>query len=931
MIRTRFSPSPTGLIHLGNARAALFSALYASKEQGQFLLRIEDTDGARSEEKYTQLLQDDLHWLGVAWQEGPGVGGPHQPYWQSQRHEIYAHYYTALEKQGSAYPCFCTEQELALNRKIQLSRGQAPRYPGTCRKLNSTEIAARLAQGMQPALRFHVPSNTKIDFLDLAKGPQHFNSDDIGDFIIRRAEGTASFMFCNAIDDSLMGVTHVLRGDDHLANTPRQLMLLQALAIRAPQYAHLSLITGEDGAPLSKRHGSFSLHDLREEGYLAHAVLNYLSRLSHTYEQQTLMSFSELATHFKLEKLSRAPARFDKNQLLHWQKEAVMALDNAATLAWLGEEITQKIPAAKRDLFADVMRKNVLFPAQAKMWSNIFFGETLQYSAAQVAILKEAQEPFFIEAQLAVKKHGIDSKNICAELNSKLNVAGKKLFMPLRVALTGEEHGPELIHITTLLGAEKCCNILPLLYSKYEDKMLKIYNSLTQQKEIFTPLQTGQVKMYVCGPTVYDYCHIGNARSFTAFDMIVRYLQYRNYTVTYVRNITDIDDKIIKRAIENQTEFMTVVTRFTTAFREDMAQLNLLTPTHEPRATEFVPAIIELIQTLLAKKYAYVSSNGDVYYDVRRFAQYGCLSHRNIDELESGARVEISNVKQDPLDFVLWKMAKPDEPAWESPWGKGRPGWHIECSAMSSKLLGMTFDLHGGGKDLIFPHHENEIAQSEAASQQKFVNYWLHAGYLQIDKEKMSKSLGNFFTVRDLLKKYSPEVLRYFLLSGHYRSPLNFTEDLLLQAHHSLTRLYTALRDLPTATPPTENQYTQQFIAAMDDDFNTPTAFSILFELAHVIQRLRANDLAAAAQHAAVLKHLGGVLGLLQTPPLEFLQGKIENVDVEKIEALIAARNHARATKNWPEADRIRQELAQLSIILEDGAEGTTWKMMASS
>lgn len=454
-VRTRFSPSPTGMLHLGNARAALFSALYATKEKGVFILRIEDTDQTRSEHKYTEMLQEDLHWLGVNWQEGPGVGGPYQPYWQSERHDIYEKYYQELEKKGLVYPCFCTDQELALNRKIQLSRGQAPRYPGTCRKLTQDEIAKRIADGKTPALRFHVPDNLTIEFVDLVKGVQKFKGADIGDFIIRRAQGTASFMFSNAIDDSLMNVTHAIRGEDHLANTPRQLMILQALNLPTPQYGHLSLILSDDAAKLSKREGSFSLNDLHREGYLPAAVINYLSRLSHTYERLDLMSFAELAENFKIEKLSRAPARFDRNQLLHWQKEAVMTLDNAATRVWLGDEILEKVPADKKDLFAEVMRKNILFPHEAQIWAAVFFGAEPQFTHEQLAILQEAGEAFFEEAMALTKQYGIDIKKIADELKTKLTVSGKKLFMPLRIALTGEQNGPELIHIASLLGPEK--------------------------------------------------------------------------------------------------------------------------------------------------------------------------------------------------------------------------------------------------------------------------------------------------------------------------------------------------------------------------------------------------------------------------------------------------------------------------------------------
>lgn len=452
MTRTRFSPSPTGMIHLGNVRSALFSALYAKHAHGTFILRIEDTDQSRSEEKFTESMLSDLTWLGMHWQEGPNVGGPNMPYFQSQRAEIYAHYYRELEEKGLAYPCFCSDQELALHRKLQLSRGQPPRYPGTCRKLTKEVIAERIANGKKPALRFIVPQNKDIDFVDFVKGPQHFNSDDIGDFIIRRADGSSSFMFCNAIDDSLMKVSHVIRGEDHLSNTPRQLMILQALHMSTPQYGHLSLIMGDDGSKLSKRHGSFSLHDLHAEGYLPIAVMNYLARLSHSYEEQKLLSFEELAQRFNIEKISRAPARFDKNQLLHWQKEAVLKLDATSAWQWLGENLKDNIPAEKRDLFIEVMIKNIVLPHEASEWAERFFGEKLDFNDEQLTILSEAGKTFFDKTVDAVNKHDINIKTVLDELKNDLGVSGKKLFMPMRIALTGENHGPELVHIATLLG-----------------------------------------------------------------------------------------------------------------------------------------------------------------------------------------------------------------------------------------------------------------------------------------------------------------------------------------------------------------------------------------------------------------------------------------------------------------------------------------------
>jgi cysteinyl-tRNA synthetase len=459
--------------------------------------------------------------------------------------------------------------------------------------------------------------------------------------------------------------------------------------------------------------------------------------------------------------------------------------------------------------------------------------------------------------------------------------------------------------------------------------MLQIHNSLTRHKAPFQPIEPGKVRMYVCGMTVYDYCHLGHARVLVVFDVVYRYLRALGYDVTYIRNITDIDDKIIRRANENGEPFQALTERFIQAMREDAEALGVLPPTDEPRATAHIGEILAMVQTLIDKDLAYVAANGDVYYAVSRFPDYGKLSGKDPADLRAGARVEIGESKRDPLDFALWKSAKPGEPAWDSPWGPGRPGWHIECSAMSTCCLGNHFDIHGGGADLQFPHHENEIAQSEGATGEPFVNVWMHNGFVRVNEEKMSKSLGNFFTVREILRLYRPEEVRYFILTSHYRSPLNYDDSALQQARAALTRLYTALRGLPEAVPAEYESFRTRFQSAMDDDFNTPEALAVLFELAREINRLRADgSVDQAATHGALLRDLGRVLGLLQDDPEFYLRGGVdaEGPSDAEIEAMIEQRRAARANKDWAEADRVREALTAAGIVLEDGPQGTTWR-----
>jgi cysteinyl-tRNA synthetase len=459
--------------------------------------------------------------------------------------------------------------------------------------------------------------------------------------------------------------------------------------------------------------------------------------------------------------------------------------------------------------------------------------------------------------------------------------------------------------------------------------MLKIYNSLSRGKEEFNPITPGKVRMYVCGMTVYDFCHLGHARVMVVFDMVARYLRVSGYDVTYIRNITDIDDKIIKRANENGEDIAELTARFITAMHEDATALGIEEPTQEPRATDYIDQIVQMISALIEKKHAYVAENSDVFYDVSTFTDYGKLSGKRLDELRAGERVEIQEAKDDPLDFVLWKSAKPDEPNWDSPWGPGRPGWHIECSAMSTHCLGNHFDIHGGGQDLQFPHHENEIAQSVGATDEPFVNLWMHNGFVRVDDEKMSKSLDNFFTVREVLQQYRPEEIRFFILSSHYRSPLNYSLDNLDEAHAALDRLYTALRDCPANIEQRDESIIQSFNTVMDDDFNTPKAIAVLHELAHELNRLQDKSSEQAHVLAGTLKYLGGVLGILQETPQVYLQSKTgyaqASMSDEEIQSYIGQRKQARVDKDFAEADRIRDLLIENGVNLEDTPDGTLW------
>ena len=460
--------------------------------------------------------------------------------------------------------------------------------------------------------------------------------------------------------------------------------------------------------------------------------------------------------------------------------------------------------------------------------------------------------------------------------------------------------------------------------------MLCIYNTLTHEKEEFRPINKGKVGIYVCGLTVYDYTHLGHARMLVSFDVIVRHLRAKGFEVTYVRNITDIDDKILARATENKEVFSDLTARFIASMHEDEKALSVLPPDIEPRATEHIASMISMINTLVQKDYAYKAENGDVYFSVVNFPEYGKLSKKKMDELLDGARVGVGELKRDPRDFVLWKSSKDGNVGWDSPWGYGRPGWHIECSAMSTEALGNNFDIHGGGSDLLFPHHENEIAQSQCATGCKFANFWMHNGPLRVDNEKMSKSLDNFFTVREVLKSYSPEVIRYLLISSHYRSPINYSEQSLQQSAKALERVYIGLKglELKSAKSLTNSRYERAYFEAMDDDFNAPEALGTLFEIVAEINKIRSTNFDLACQLGKLLLRLGNFLGILNLSPEEFLRGEDDlNINRSEIDNLIQERETARAVKNWQRADEIRDQLLKMKVVVEDNASGSDWRV----
>ena len=895
MTIVRFAPSPTGLLHVGNARMALVNWLYARATGGKFILRLDDTDKERSTDAFALAIERDLAWLGLAWD---GL------YRQSERLDSYDLAFAELKDKGRVYACFETPEELAYKRKRQLKRGRPPIYDRAALGLSDSDVSALEAAGRKPHWRFKL-QHSEIAFDDLVRGPVAFDGALIGDPVIRRGDESFLYMLPSTVDDMEMNVTHIIRGEDHVTNSAVQIQLFEALGGTPPVFAHLPLMTDIHGAGLSKRLGSITMETLRGEGIEPLALACYLAGLGTSDDVALFADMEALAKSFDITHSGRAGPKFDPDRLLALNAKLIHGLgfdDVSGQLAEMG------LDKAGEEFWLAV-RANLERVTDAAGWYGVCYGD--------IQPVIEDREFCNAAAELLPPSETWDGntwKAWTGAVKDKTGRRGRDLFHPLRLALTGNDHGPEMKALLPLIGHERAIARLAELV---------IYNTLARQKQVFAPLDPGNVRMYVCGPTVYDYAHIGNARPVVVFDVLYRLLKKLYPKVTYVRNITDVDDKINKAAQESGEDIRTITKRTTEAFHADMKALGALPPDHEPRATDNIDGMIGMIGELLESGNAYEDKeSGHVLFSVPSWDGYGGLSRYDRDKIIAGARVEVAPYKRDPADFVLWKPSSADLPGWDSPWGRGRPGWHLECSVMSARYLGKEFDIHGGGQDLIFPHHENEIAQSLCAHGTNIMaKYWVHNGYVMSEGEKMSKSLGNFYTVHELLKEFPGEAIRLALLKTHYRRPLDFTRDGLAEAKRELDRFYGALRAAASIKPIEVDDNVELL-----DDLNTPLAISRLHELTGALNKADGDE---AATFKSKLVAGAELLGILQQDPQAWFKWTPQGAKIlsdGEIEKMIAARATARAAKNFAESDRIRDELEAKGVALEDGPDGTAWR-----
>ncbi len=908
-MKLRFAPSPTGYLHYGNFRTALVNWLFARKNGGKFLLRLDDTDRERSQKKYEEALLEDLSWMGLDFDDYQR---------QSDRLQRYEEVKQTLIQQERLYPCYESSEELDLKRKLRAAQGLPPLYDRSALSLSKQERETLEKGGRSPHWRFKLDEKD-VSWEDLIRGPLHFKASALGDPVLFREDGMPVYTLASVVDDHDMGVTHIIRGEDHIANTAIQIQLLRALGCPdgSITFGHLSLLQGQEGEEISKRLGTGSLRGLREKGILPMALTSMLARLGTCEPVYPFSSVAPLIDSFDIKKFSRATPKFSTQELEHLNERLLHILPF--------EEAHPHMKGLAVDKeFWEGVRSNLRSLGDLPEWWKICRGSMITH------ILQE-DEAFIGQAASLLSTTDSDQSGWEEEWLSGLKDLsarkGASFFRPLRQALTGQDHGPELKEILRLMGKGRALNRLEAAANLGKSKpILKLYNTLSRQKEDFYPIEPNHVKLYVCGPTVYDRVHLGNARAFVVFDVLFRVLKHLYPAVTYVRNITDVDDKIIQRSLEAGTSMATLTEDMTLSFHHDMSALNVLCPTYEPRATHYITSMQDMIGDLIQKGYAY-AHQGHVLFDVGKDPTYGCLSRESSDSRIAGARVEVAPYKKSPEDFVLWKPSLASEVGWESPWGYGRPGWHIECSAMSGHLLGRRFDIHGGGIDLIFPHHENEIAQSRCAHEGEGpARYWVHNGHLQVSGRKMSKSLGNFLTPHDLLQQYSGEVIRVGLLSAHYRQPLDWGVETLPQAQKILDKFYAALQGSSITGVDAEISGGGG-LETLLDDLNTPAAFSVMHRLVADINKSPSTEKKKVLQDR--LKALGALLGILQESPEEWFQrrgDKDPELSSDKIEQLIKLRQECRLNKDFKQADEIRQLLDQKGIILEDGSESTGWK-----
>lgn len=900
MIKVRFAPSPTGLLHVGNIRIAILNYLFAKKNNGKFVLRIDDTDLERSTKESENSIIEDLKWLSIQWDEF---------YRQSANLEQYKAALDYLKKNGYAYPCYETKEELALKRKIQASSGAPPVYDRSSLNLSLEEREKLEASGIKPYWRFRLDDTQVVEWKDLVHGNISIPLNSISDPILMKPDGSFVYTFASVVDDINIGITHIIRGDDHITNTAAQIDIFKAISGKFPQFAHVPLLSSFDKQEVSKRTGSsLSIINMRNDNIDPHAIWCVLATLGTSNNVNHSDGFDKLVSDFSFEKMSLASPKFNSEEVRLLTKKII----SEKSFDEVKNNLEKLNIKNLSEEFWNTIRGNLQSINEATFWNDILFNK--------INTIKEDED--FVRLMLETIADPLDFDVWITKLKQVSGKKGRDLFHPIRIVLTGVDDGPELKKIVGLLGYDRVRLRLENNLKVNTMSKLQLYNSFSNSLEDFVPIDPANVRVYACGPTVYASPHVGNARPLIVFDVLFRLFKQLYPNVTYVRNITDVDDKINTRARERNISIKELTDEVIEEFHKNISLLGILPVSHEPRATFHINEMLNIIRRLLDNGFAY-ESHGHVLFRVRKMPTYGMLSKRNIDDMIAGSRVEVAPYKEDPMDFVLWKPSDEGTPAWDSPFGRGRPGWHIECSAMSHKYLGDQFDIHAGGQDLMFPHHENEIAQNFGAFGCIMAKYWVHNGMLLVNGQKMSKSLGNIISLDDILRQHDGEVVRYAMLSSHYQKTLDWTDKLVAQSKQSLNRLYSALR---LCNDETSSDSNDQIIDALCSNLNTPLALRILHELTDKI--FKSTDQQEINKLCAQLKGGAKILGFLSKKTDDWFKQCGNLISNEEIERLIVERKKAKSEKNFQRADEIRQELLEKNIQIEDTVNGAVWRSL---